>query len=334
MVLRKRIAAAAGVGHMRRVLVTGAAGFVGGSVCLALEARGWRIRVALRRAVPGALGYEQALVGDIGPDTDWAPALEDVEAVVHLAARVHVMREGSADPEAAFARINTQGTERLAAQAAAVGVRRLVYVSSIKVNGEATGGRPFTEADPPNPSDPYGRSKAAAEQAIARVAAGSQLEAVVVRPPLVYGPNAGGNLHRLLRAIDLGLPLPLGAIHNRRSMVGVWNLAELLALCAEHPAAAGETFLAADEPDLTTPDLVRLLASGLGKAPRLWAVPPGLLQWIGAVVGRRAEVERLCGSLQVSSDKARRLLGWAPAVSLDDGLRRTAQAYALASPES
>ena len=215
-------------------------------------------------------------------------------------------------------------------QAARAGVHRLVYVQQHQGQWRGHRGRPFTELDAPAPRDPYARSKAAAEQAIARVAAGRDLETVIVRPPLVYGPHVGGNLRRLLRAIDLGLPLPLGAIHNRRSMVGVWNLADLLALCAEHPAAAGETFLVADHPDLTTPELIRLLAAGLGKTPRLWSVPARLLHWIGAATGHRAEVERLCGSLQVCGEKARRMLDWSPPVPLEEGLRRTAQAYAHA----
>jgi nucleoside-diphosphate-sugar epimerase len=317
---------------MRRVLVTGGSGFVGAEVCRALSARGWRLRLALRRERPGLPEGERVLVGEIGPATDWGAALEGVDAVVHLAARVHVLRETAEDPNHAFALVNTLGTERLARAAAAAGVRRLVYASSIKVNGESTQGRPFCELDPPAPQDAYARSKAAAELALAAVAAESGLEVAVVRPPLVYGPGVGGNLALILRAIGLGLPLPLGSIRNRRSLVGVWGLAELLASCAEHPAAAGETFLAADRPDLSTPELVRHLAAGLGRPARLWPVPPGLLLALGTALGRRAELERLCGSLEVDSGKARRLLGWAPALSLEEGLRRTARAHADARP--
>jgi nucleoside-diphosphate-sugar epimerase len=320
---------------LRQALVTGASGFVGGETCRALANRGWRVRMALRAEQAGGPcadpTYERTLVGEIGPETDWAEALAGVESVVHLAARVHVMRERAADPDAAFARINTQGTLGLARAAAAAGIRRFVYVSSVKVNGEATAGRPFTEEDPPNPSDAYARSKANAEQGLARVAAETGLETVVVRPPLVYGPNVAGNLRRILGALDLGLPLPLGSVANRRSMVGVWNLADLLALCAENPAAVGQTFLAADQPDLSTPELIRLLAAGLGKTPRLWPLPPRLLHWVGAAVGRGAEVERLCGSLQVSAEKARHLLGWVSPVPLEEGLRRTARAYSEAT---
>lgn len=311
---------------MKRVLVTGASGFIGGEVCRALSERGWQVRMAVRAQRPGLPDHERVLVGEIGTETDWTRALAGVAAVVHLAARVHVMREVAADPDAAFARVNVLGTECLARAAVQAGVQRFVYVSSIKVNGEATTGRPFTELDPPDPRDPYARSKAAAEEALARVARGGALAHVIVRPPLVYGPGVGGNLGQLLRALRLGLPLPLGAIHNRRSLVGVWNLADLLALCAEHPAAAGETFLAADQSDLSTPQLLRLLAAGLGKPARLWPVPPRLLWWLVAAAGQRAALERLCGSLQVSAAKACTLLGWEPPVPPAAGLRRTAQA--------
>jgi nucleoside-diphosphate-sugar epimerase len=312
---------------MMRVLVTGATGFVGGEVCRVLSARGWQVRMALRTPRSGLPDYERVLVGEIGPQTDWSAALAGVDAVLHLAARVHVMRELAADPDAAFALVNTQGSERLAWESARAGVGRLVYVSSLKVNGESTQGRPFDELDPPRPADPYARSKAAAELALERVAASSGLETVVVRPPLVYGPGVGGNLRRILGAIDRGLPLPLAAIDNRRSLVGVWGLADLLARCIEHPAAAGQTFLAAETPDLSTPELIRALAAGLCKPARLWSVPPRMLGWIAAAAGMRPELERLCGSLQASGDKARGLLGWSPPVQLREGLERTAAAF-------
>lgn len=313
---------------MRTVLVTGATGFVGGLVVAALRARGLTARAALRR--PGTLadpGVETRLVGEVGPDTDWDGALQGVDGVVHLAARVHVLRERAADPLAEFRRVNAAGTAQLAARAAAAGVRRLVFVSTIKVNGEATGERPFGEDDPPAPEDAYGVSKWEAEQALWRVAREAGLEAVVIRPPLVYGPGVGGNLRRLLRVLDAGWPLPFGAVANRRSLIGVWNLADLVVTALEHPGAAGETFLAADGEDLSTPELLRRLAAALGRPARLLPVPVRVLRLLGRLVGRRAEVERLCGSLRVDAGKARERLAWTPPVPVDEGLARTARWY-------
>lgn len=312
---------------MNVVLVTGATGFIGGEVCRQLLDRGWRVRAALRRAFALPTGVESAVVGDIGADTDWSAALDGVGAVIHLAARVHVMHEQASDPLNEFRRVNVAGTSRLATQAAAAGVGRLVFVSSIKVNGESTDERPpFTETDPAAPVDPYGISKWEAETELLRISAASHLEVAIVRPPLVYGPGVGGNLRRILRAVASGLPLPFASIDNRRSLIGVWNLADLLLCALTHPRAAGEIFLAADGRDLSTPALIRGLAAGMGRPARLFPVPQGLLTALGRWSGRGAEMNRLCGSLEVDAGKARTLLGWEPPVAVEDGLRRTAQA--------
>ncbi|MGH8510081.1 MAG: UDP-glucose 4-epimerase family protein [Gammaproteobacteria bacterium] len=313
---------------MTTVLVTGATGFVGTEVCRLLLEHGRQVRAALRSPRELPAGMDPILVGNIGPDTVWSPALTGVDAVVHLAARVQVMPGTARDPLVEFRRVNTAGTERLAAEAAKAGVRRLVYISTVKVNGEATAGRAFTEDDGPAPEDPYGVSKHEAELALQRVAAGTGIEVVVVRPPLVYGAGVGGNLYRILRAIHAGLPLPFGAVDNRRSLVGVSNLADLIRVCLEHPAAAGQTFLVSDGRDLATSELVHLLADGLGRPVRLWSVPMPLFRVLGACLGRRAEVERLCGSLQVSAEKAWRVLGWQAPVPIEEGLRRTAEWFA------
>jgi UDP-glucose 4-epimerase len=310
------------------ILVTGATGFVGRELCRQLVANGYGVRGTCRRSVADLVAGTVAVALDgIGPNTRWERALAGVGAVVHLAARVHVMHDRAPDPLAEFRDVNTHGTENLARQAAAAGVRRMVFVSSIKVNGEATHGQPFSERDPPAPQDPYGVSKREAEQALQQIATETGLEVAIIRPPLVYGPNVGGNFLRMLRLIDSGIPLPLAAVRNRRSLVSIWNLCDFLQRCATHPGAAGQTFLISDGEDLSTPDLFRRLAEGLGRKPRLFDFPARWLDTAGRLLGQSAVVERLTGSLQVDSRKARELLGWRPPVSVADGLRRTAEWY-------
>jgi nucleoside-diphosphate-sugar epimerase len=312
----------------RTVLVTGASGFVGRQLCVGLGAGGWRVRAALRRPPAGLSGAGDAvLVGDIGPDTDWREALAGADAVIHLAARVHVMRETAADPAALFDRVNVAGTETLVRQAAAAGVRRFVFVSSIKVNGEATSGRPFTENDPPRPLDPYGASKWKAEQAIRSTAAASGMEFVILRPPLIYGPGVKANFLRLLQAVDRGLPLPFGRADNRRSLISVGNLVAFLAAATASDAVANETFLVSDGHDLSTADLVRAMAKSLGRPARLVPVPPGLLEAAGRLTGRAEAVQRLFGSLQVDIAHARRRFGFDPPVSVAQAMDETAAWY-------
>ncbi|MGH7512774.1 MAG: UDP-glucose 4-epimerase family protein [Gemmatimonadales bacterium] len=306
---------------MTRVLVTGASGFIGRALCDTLSARGMSVRAAVRR--PSSMTGDVRMVGEIGPDTEWRRALHGMDAVVHLAARVHVMRDAAADPLAAFRAVNVAGTERLARECAGSQVRRLVFVSSIKVNGERTLGRPFSEADPPAPEDAYGVSKLEAEQALQRVAAATGLEAVIVRPCLVYGPGVRGNLGRLLAMIERGVPLPLASVNNRRSLIGLTNLCDLLAPCVTHPAAAGETWLASDGEDLSTPELIRALAAGAGRTARLVPFPPRWLELAARLAGARGAYDRVCGSLQADSSKARRSLDWRPPLSAMEGLRLT-----------
>jgi len=317
------------------VAVTGADGFVGRHVCRALRARGCDVRPVARDRDCAARARDllrdalpPVVVGDIGPATDWSAALGGAAAVVHLAARVHVMDETAADPLEAFREVNVRGTRRLAEAAAACGVRRLVFVSSIKVNGESTTGRaPFSERDAPAPRDPYGVSKWEAEQALAEVAAGGALEAVVVRPPLVHGPGVGGNLLRLMGLIDRGVPLPLAGVRNRRTLIAAGNLADLLALGVVHPAAAGRTFTAGDGEDHSTEELIRTLARGLGRPARLWPAPHGLLRGLAGLAGKGAALDRLTGSLQVDSATAREVLAWAPPVKAVEGLDEMARWY-------
>jgi nucleoside-diphosphate-sugar epimerase len=314
---------------MTRVLVTGANGFLGRPLCAYLTERGHSVAAAVRSRAAGVVAASETLVtGDLSASPDLREVLAGVEAVVHLAGRAHVMRDTSVDPEAAFHRANVDATAHLAHQAAAAGVRRLVFLSSVKVNGERTFDQPFREADPPAPEDAYGRSKWEAEQALGEVALANGLEPVVIRPPLVYGPGVKGNFLRLLKLADKALPLPLASVRNQRSLVSVWNLCSLIEVCLFHPAAAGETFLASDQQDLSTPDLIRALSAGLGRPSRLLPVPPALIRGAGRLLGRAALVARLLDSLRVDSAKATRLLGWRPTVSVSEGLLRTATWYA------
>jgi len=259
----------------------------------------------------------------MGPDTDWSKALLGVHCVVHCAARVHMMRETAGDPLTAFREVNVVGTRRLAEAAAAAGVRRLVFLSSVKVMGEITrAGRPFRVDDGPQPVDPYGQSKWEAEQALRDVSRNTGMELVVIRPPLVYGPGVRANFLRLMKVVERGWPLPLGAIDNRRSMVALDNLVDLVALCVRHPQAAGQTFFVSDGIDLSTAGLVRAMAAARGVAPRLWSVPVWWLRLAGAVTGHRATVSRLVDSLQVDLQPTCERLDWQPVLSPEEGLRR------------
>lgn len=309
------------------ILVTGGSGFVGGPTCRRLIAAGHQVVAAVRRDdafLP--LEVEARRIGPLGPDTDWRSALKGCDAVVHLAARAHVMRDRAADPLALFRRVNRDGAVRLAEQAVQAGVGRFVFVSSVKVNGEVTApGRPFRSDDPPAPVDAYGLSKAEAEAALAGIATRTGLSLAILRPPLVHGPGAKGNLAVLMAALERGLPLPLGAIDNRRSLVGVDNLADALAFLVSTPAQG--RFLVRDGEDVSTPELIRRLGRLLGRSACLPPVPVALLRLAGGMLGRGGAVARLTGSLQVD-DAPLRALGWAPPVGLDDGLAAMAAAHA------
>lgn len=311
-----------------KFLVTGASGFVGSALCTELLRRGHPVRAALRSTNSGLNDCEREVVGAINGETDWSAALCGVYAVIHLAARVHVMQDDSADPLAEFCKVNAAGTENLARQAVAVGVKRFVYVSSIKVNGEATcAEEKFSEVDIPSPQDPYGVSKWEAEQALHRVAAETGLEVVIVRPPLVYGAGVKGNFAQMLKVLARGLPLPLASVDNRRSLIYVGNLVDTLILCATHPAAAGQTYLVSDGEDVSTPELLCQLGVAMGCPARLFACPAALLKLAGRLTGKGDQVERLLGSLQVDSSKIRRELEWIPPFTLEYGLRTTAEGY-------
>jgi nucleoside-diphosphate-sugar epimerase len=307
------------------ILVTGASGFIGRALCASLAASGRMPRRAVRAPLAGI--PDTTTVGDIGPDTDWRTALEGVSCVVHLVARTHVLHETAADPLSEYRRINVLGTERLAREAVASGVRRIVFLSSVKVNGERTLTRPYAEDDNPHPEDAYGVSKLEAEQALARLAAGTSLEIVVLRPPLVYGPGVKGNFLRLMDIVSRGVPLPLGSVANRRSLIYVGNLVDAITHAIDASQAAGGTYLVSDGEDVSTPELIRKIAQALEVNPRLFPCPPLLLRTASMLSGRGAEVARLIGSLQMESTRIRSELGWNPPFHLEQGLAETARWY-------
>jgi nucleoside-diphosphate-sugar epimerase len=264
---------------------------------------------------------ETAIVADAGPHTSWSNALKDVDTVVHLAAKVHDIGADGAGSLTAYRVINTAGTTNLARQAASAGVSRFVFLSSVKVNGEE--GR-FTESDPPSPVDPYAVSKHEAELELQRIANTTDMGTVIIRPPLVYGPGVGANFRMLMRSVASGIPLPLGGIDNRRSFVGLDNLADFILTCVKHPSAANETFFVSDGEDLSTSELLRRVALAIQKPSRLIPVPRPILMGAAILLGKRASMQRLLGTLQVDISKARARLGWSPPVSVDDELRRAA----------
>lgn len=307
------------------VLVTGANGFVGTSLCRTLLEKGHKVRGAVRRAnavLPA--GVAPVVVPPIDGNTDWSSALSGVEAVVHVAARVHVMDDKSADPLAEFRRVNTEATLHLARLAVAAGVKRFVFISSIKVNGE---GGHYTDQSTPAPEDPYGLSKWEAEQGLHALAKETGLEVVILRPPLIYGPGVGANFLKLMGIVAKGVPLPFGAVNNRRSLVFVDNFADAIATALTHPAAPGKTFLVSDGEDVSTPELIRRIARALDVAPRLLPVPTSLMLAAGRVLGKGPQVARLFGSLTLDSSALRTTLNWQPPFDMQEGLARTADGF-------
>lgn len=309
----------------RRVLVTGATGFVGAALCGKLADHGIQVRRALRVSSLPDPRFEDELVGDMGAATDWRSGLTGVDAIVHLAARTHVMNDDAVDPLAEYRCINVDATRSLAGAARAAGVKRFVFLSSIKVNGEATSDKPYTENDPPRPKDAYGVTKLEAENALREF--GGSLETVVLRPPLVYGAGVKGNFLRLMRAVERGLPLPLASIRNRRSLVSVNNLADAIIACLSHPAAGGQTYLVANGESLATPELVRAIASAMHRPARLLPFPASLLRLAAAALGKSDAAARLTGSLEIDTGKLKRELGWQPRETLAQGLEQAAEWY-------
>jgi len=308
-----------------RILVTGGTGFVGRALCRMLAESGNTPRIALRHELPpaGTPAGAGVVVGEIDGATDWTRALQGIECVIHLAAPAGAPVAGEA--LALYRQVNVAGSERLADEAAAAGARRLVYLSTIKANGESTHARPFTEDDLPQPETDYGRSKLEAEQVLLNKGRDTGLEVVILRPPLVYGPGVRGNFLRLMKLVARRLPLPFGVVRNRRSMIYIGNLVDAIQVCLMPPSAAGQTYLVSDGTDLSTPELVQALARALGVAPQLFPFPPSLLAVGGALLGKAEEAGRLLGSLQIDSSRIRRELGWRPPYTMEEGLAETAR---------
>lgn len=320
-----------------RVLVTGATGFVGSAVVIRCAGEsGWELRAAHRgdssRVPTSGLPVR---VGDLRDETDWAKGLNGADAVVHTAARVHMMHDTSANPLTEFRRVNVAATLSLARQAVAAGVRRFVFISSIKVNGDRTLPRhPFSADDQVTPTDSYGLSKFEAEEGLRALSANTGLEVVIIRPVLVYGVGVKANFRSMLRWVRRGVPLPLGAIHNKRSFVALENLADLVCICVGHPAAANETFLVSDGDDMSTTELLQRMAAAMHVSSRLFPVSASVLRASLTAAGRAAMADRLCGSLQVDIGKTRKLLQWNPPLGVDDALEQTAYWFLHADPSS
>jgi nucleoside-diphosphate-sugar epimerase len=345
-----------------KVLVTGANGFIGQALCKRMLADGCHVRGAVRGATQMTAfpsGVEGMMIGDIGPKTDWSEALAGIDGIVHLAARVHVMRENSVDPLAAFREVNVAGTGCLALQAAKAGVKRLVYVSSVKVNGKSTGDKSrnqgsgvrgqektevrsrksevrgqegelkeaFSEKDVPAPQDPYAVSKWEAEQILNAIAVNRGLEVVTLRPPLVYGPGVKANFLCLVKLAQLGVPLPFGSVNNRRSLIYIGNLVDAMVACMTHPNAANKTYLVSDGEDVSTPDLIRRISAASNRRALMLPAPVWMMRMAGRIAGSSDKLDRLLGSLAVDISKIRRDLHWHPPFTMEEGIRETVLWY-------
>lgn len=307
---------------LSRVLVTGASGFVGSHLCRRLVSQGYDVIGTRRDGHTAAAdrGVTTRIIGDIGDDVDWDPILDSVDYIVHLAARVHVMRDEAKDPLEAFRRVNVGGTERLLSSSGMRGVKHVVFLSSIKVLGEQTTDHCFSSTDQPRPNDPYGQSKFEAEELVEKKGHEVGFRTTIIRPPLIYGAGVGGNFLRLMKMVDKGYPLPFGSVSNLRSLVGIENLCDLIGECLSNPSSSGRRFLVSDNKDVSTPDLVRHIARSMSRPARLLRLPQGLLGLVASVLAKSDEMSRLTGSLQVDISDTMRSLDWNPPVAFEDGI--------------
>jgi len=332
---------------LKKILVTGPDGFVGAAVCHELLHRKYFVRGAQWYDTPLSAGCESVVVGDIGAETDWSDALSEVDAVVHLAARVHIMQDRADDPLMEYRKVNVRGTQSFAEEAAKAGVKQFVFLSSVKVNGEFTEQEisksvnhlssgltskavispqeVFKETDDACPEDPYAISKWEAEQVLWNIETRTGMAVTILRSPLIYGPGIKANFLKLIQLIDRGIPLPFGCIHNKRSLMGLTNLVDLICCSLKHPAAANKTFLVSDGEDVSTPELVQRIAQALGKNPRLLPIPEWVMKLGSKLTGKSAQIKRLCSSLLIDSSKVRRILGWRPACTMEEELARVAK---------
>jgi len=317
------------INKLNKVLLTGATGFVGRELTTELLHRKFNVVAAVRK-ISTELPSEvrQEMVGDLLPDLNWAIALQNIEVVIHAAARVHVMNETDLDPLSEFRRVNVEGTLNLASQAIEAGVKRFIFISSIKVNGEMTAeGYPFTPDDIIDVIDPYGLSKYEAEEGLLELAKDTAMEVVIIRPPLIYGPNVKANFQNMMAWVHKGIPLPFSLVRNKRSLLAIDNLVDFIIYCVDHPKAANEIFLVSDGEDVSIAELLQKVARALGKKAILFPVPVSFMKLIFKLAGKNDVSNRLFGSLQIDSSKTNRVLGWSPVTTMADQLTKTGEAF-------
>jgi len=317
---------------MLNILITGSNGFVGGRLCRIVAEKGYSVRAVARHNIKPDqhVFFDAVVVNDIGTSTDWSAVLKDIDVIIHLAARVHVMKESLKDPLAEYRRVNVEGTRNLALMAVQSGVKRLVYVSTIKVNGESTGEKPFCEKDIPSPQDAYSISKWEAEEALRDISSRTGLDIVTIRPPLVYGPGVKGNMLSLMRYIDRGYPLPFGGIHNKRSFISLDNLADVLLASATQAECAGQVFLVSDGEDLSISELIKRIAGAMNRKTHLINIPEKVFSVISSrVPALRPMIARLTGSLVIDSTRFRRVAGWRPPQTVNAGMMAMVSEYLL-----